>query len=308
MAYLIDLNMNQRTLAYIALGIICIVWGTTYTVIKYAIRDFPPFMLVGMRQTTAGIIMLSIAIAMGYGRQIKALPRSYLLRQVVTGVATITGGNGFITWGMQYVSSGLSSVIGALTPVVVLLISLVWHRRGERISGLTINGVLLGFAGLGVIFNDGWADFLNPDYRWGIAGCFASCFSWSLGTVMSKRYNDPAISPFVNGGIQITAGGIGGGVLSILLDKSHQIHHTFEGWAAAAYLAVIGSALAFTLYMFILRHLSATAASIYTYINPMVAISLGWLVFDEKVTSAMLFGIGITLLGVWLVNRGESTR
>jgi drug/metabolite transporter (DMT)-like permease len=298
--------MNQRTLAYIALGIICIVWGTTYTVIKYAIRDFPPFMLVGLRQTTAGIIMLSVAIGMGYGQQLRMLPRSYLLHQVVTGVATITGGNGFITWGMQYVSSGLSSVIGALTPVVVLLISWAWHRRGERFHIWTIVGVLLGFAGLGVIFNDGWADFLNPNYRWGIAGCFGSCLTWSLGTVMSKRFNDPSISPFVNGGIQITAGGVGGGLLSLLFDTSHQIHHTREGWAAAIYLAVVGSALAFTLYMYILRHLSATAASIYTYINPIVAITLGWLVFDEHVNTAMLLGIGITLVGVWLVNRGES--
>jgi drug/metabolite transporter (DMT)-like permease len=299
--------MTHRTLAYLALAVICLVWGTTYTVIKYAIRDFPPFMLVGLRQTTAGVVMLGIALAMGYGQQLRSLPRPYLFRQVVTGIATITGGNGFITWGMQYVSSGLSSVIGALTPVVVLIISWVWHKRGEQVSGITLLGVLLGFMGLGVIFNDGWADFLNPDYRWGIAGCFGSCFTWSLGTVMSKRFNDPGISPFVNGGIQITAGGLGGAVLSVLLDHSHQIHHTTEGWAAAIYLALIGSALAFTLYMYILRHLSATAASIYTYINPMVAISLGWMVLDEKVTTAMLFGIGITLFGVWLVNRGESS-
>ncbi|MBK7937106.1 MAG: DMT family transporter [Lewinellaceae bacterium] len=194
------------TRAYLALAAICIIWGTTYTVIKLAVRDFPPYLLVGIRQTLAGLLLLGLALAGGH----KKVPgRRYVLRQGLTGLATITGGNGFITWGMQYVSSGLAAIIGSLTPVLVVFINLSW-RGSEKINSRIVTGVLIGFAGLGLIFNDGWQDFIKPEYRLGIAGCFASCFTWSLGTVMSKRWNSPEVPPLLNAGMQITAGGLGG--------------------------------------------------------------------------------------------------
>lgn len=307
---------RHLTQAYLALAAICLIWGTTYTAIKYAVRDFPPYMLVGIRQTAAGLILLSWAFMTGRVRaaafppgmldaDMPASPLTgrYVFRQVLTGLCTITGGNGFITWGMQHVPSGLASVIGSLTPVVVVLINLGW-KGSERINGRIIAGVLLGFGGLGLIFHHGWADFMNPLYRLGILGCFASCFTWSLGTVMSKRWNDPRVPPSLNAGIQITAGGLGGFVLSGLFDVSHQIRHTPESWAAVIYLAVIGSAVAFTLYMFTLRHLSATVSSLYTYINPIVAILLGWLVLGEHLSEWEFAGMLVTIGGVWLVNRG----
>ncbi len=134
--------------AYLALAAICIIWGTTYTAIKYAVRDFPPYLLVGVRQTAAGALLLGWALASGRFRAAvfppgmlgasapeRPLTRRYVWRQVLTGVCTITGGNGFITWGMQHVSSGLAAVIGSLTPVVVVLINLAW-RGAERFNAL----------------------------------------------------------------------------------------------------------------------------------------------------------------------------
>ena len=294
----------MQTRAYLSLALICIVWGTTYTAIKLAIRDFPPFLLVGIRQTSAGLLLLAWAWMQG---KLVIPNRKYLSRQALTGISTITGGNGLITWGLQFVSSGLSAVIGALTPVMVVIINLIW-RGGEKMGIRTYLGVLLGFAGLGFIFSEGWQDFLNPAYALGIAACFGSCITWSLGTVMAKRFNDPEVSPLVNAGLQITAGGLGGFVLSLFLDKSFAIHHTAEGWLALLYLVIIGSALAFTLYMFVLKHLSAAVTSLYTYINPIVAVLLGWLVLGENVTMVTAIGMAITILGVWLVNSGALRR
>ncbi len=307
--------------AYLALAAICIIWGTTYTAIKFAVRDFPPFMLVGIRQTAAGALLLGLALYSGRivfpgrtpaGTMLDAplsddtnpLTQKYVLRQMLTGLATITGGNGFITWGMQYVSSGVAAIIGSLTPVMVVLISLLW-KSSERITTRMVAGVLLGFGGLGLIFGEGWQDFLKPEYRWGIAGCFASCCTWSLGTVMAKRWNSPKVSPLLNAGLQITAGGLGGLVLSLLFDKSHVIHHTVESWLSMIYLITIGSALAFTLYMYALKHLSATVSSLYTYINPLVAILLGWAVLGESLTLGTIAGMCVTITGVWLVNMGQ---
>lgn len=292
----------MQTKAYLALAALCLIWGTTYAGIKFAVRDFPPFLLVGLRQTGAGLLLL--ALAWFSGKAVAISPR-YLLLQVLTGLATITGGNGFITWGMQYVSTGLSSVIGSLAPVLIALISLFWKGRGEKMHRLTLIGVITGFVGMMLVFGNGWADFFEPQYRWGILACFTSCFTWSLGTVMSKRYNDYSIAPVFNAGLQITAGGLGGFLLSLFFDRYETLHITREGWLSLAYLMLIGSALAFTLYMFILNHLSATMASVYTYINPMVAILIGWWWLGEHFTIWELVGVGITISGVWLVNQGE---
>jgi drug/metabolite transporter (DMT)-like permease len=296
-----QLPASQHSRAYFALAAICIIWGTTYTAIKFAIRDFPPLMLVGIRQCTGGGLLLLWVFLSGKAQ----LPdRRYLLTQAVIGVATITGGNGFITWGMQYVSSGLSAVIGSLTPVVVVLINLLW-RGQEKINLYVVSGVLLGFGGLGIVFSEGWKDFLNPAYSWGIAACFGSCVTWSLGTVMAKRFNRSDVSPMLNAGLQVTSGGLGGFAMSMLVDTTHTIHHTTEGWTAVLYLAIIGSALAFSLYMFVLKHLSAAVSSLYTYINPVIAILLGWLILGEHLNWLEGVGMIVTIIGVWLVNRGH---
>ena len=313
---------QHQTRAYLALVAICIIWGTTYTAIKFAVRDFPPFLMVGIRQTSAGLLLLGLAL---YSGRIVLAPRSpafealdapppepaanlltqkYVLRQALTGLATITGGNGFITWGMQYVSSGLASIIGSLTPVMVVLFSLALRNK-ERVNLLIIAGVLLGFGGLGIIFNDGWKDFMKPEYSMGIIGCFASCCTWSLGTVLAKRWNSPDVSPLMNAGLQITAGGTGGFILSFLFDTHYDIHHSLKGWSAMIYLVCIGSALAFTLYMYALKHLSAAVSSLYTYINPVVAILLGWAVLGESLTPGALVGMAVTIVGVWMVNAGH---
>lgn len=294
-------NRDDVSKAYLALAVICVVWGTTYTAIKFCVRDFPPYLMVGLRQSTAGLILLALAFSRGHMTGLKS---EYIWRQALTGVVMITGGNGFITWGMQYVSSGLSSVIGALTPVMVVLFSFL-AGTNERVNTLTVLGVLLGFGGLGLIFSHGWQDFLNPQYRWGIVACLSSCCSWSLGTVLAKRWNAPGVSPFLNAGLQIFAGGLGGFLMSALLDTSHQIHHTTEGWLALAYLALIGSALAFSLYMYALQYLSVAVSSLYTYINPVVALLLGWMWLGESVTIWAIAGMFVTLGGVWLVNKGQ---
>jgi drug/metabolite transporter (DMT)-like permease len=293
--------MTNTSRAYLALAAICLIWGTTYTAIKFAVRDFPPYLLVGIRQTAAGLLMLGLALLVAK----KALPDSrYIRRQMLTGIATITGGNGFITWGMQYVPSGVAAIIGSLTPVVVVLISLAWQSGQERINARVLAGVLLGFGGLGLVFSEGWSDLLKPEYRWGIAGCFGSCLTWSLGTVMAKRWNSPDVSPLLNAGLQITAGGLGGFVLSLFWDKNWDIHHSTQGWLSIVYLIIFGSALAFTLYMYALKHLSASVSSLYTYINPVVAILLGWALLGESLSTLELVGMAVTIAGVWLVNAG----
>lgn len=290
-------------LAYLSLAAICIIWGTTYTMIKVAVAEFSPFLLAGLRQSFAGLVLLLGAWAF---KLWKPVSRKYLIQQSVTGGMMIAGGNGFITWGLQYVSSGLSAVIGSLTPILVALITLLWHKTGERLNWLMGIGVLVGFAGLSLIFHEGWQDFAKPEYRWGIAGSFASCLTWSIGTVMAKHFNDVEASPVVTSGIQISAAGLILLLSSLFLEPQSHLGTSVQSWLALAYLILIGSALAFSLYTYTLKHLNATVSSLYTYINPLVAIFLGWAFLHEKVTPIELSGMVVTIVGVYLVNRGSS--
>jgi drug/metabolite transporter (DMT)-like permease len=295
---------NTKTRAYLGLAAICIIWGTTYTVIKFGIRDFPPYLMVGIRQTFGGALLLFWAFFAG---KLKIPSKKYVLIQSIAGLCMITGGNGFITWGMQYVSSGLSSVISSITPVLIVVMTLLM-KGSEKINRLIIIGVLLGFSGLGLIFREGWADFANPIYQWGIFACLSGCFTWAFGTVLSKRYNEAGVSLFFTSGLQLFAGGIGAFILSIFFDKSHTLPHNWQPWAAILYLALVGSALAFSIYLFVLKNLSATVSSLYTYINPIVAIALGALFLGEKFTWAEAIGMSITLFGVYLVNLGNQKK
>jgi drug/metabolite transporter (DMT)-like permease len=290
-------------LAYLSLAAICIIWGTTYPAIKIAVTEFSPFLLAGIRQAMAGLLLLAGARIF---KLWKPVSRAYLIRQAITGGFMIAGGNGFITWGLQYVSSGLSAVIGSLTPLVVALLSLIWQRSDERFHWLTGLGVIVGFGGLSLIFHEGWSDLTNPDYRLGIAGCFASCFTWSLGTVMAKHYNDVHASPVMTSGIQVTSGGIMLLAISLFLEPYPHLGTSLIAWLSLLYLILIGSALAFSLYTFTLKHLNATVSSLYTYINPIVAILLGWFFLHERVTMIELVGMLITLVGVYLANRGSA--
>lgn len=298
---------GSKSYALLALAAICIIWGTTYTYIKIAVYYFPPFLMACTRQTAAGLLLLGYFSLKGHQIKFSDLSRGYIARQCLTGLLTITGGNGFITWSMQYVSSGLASVIGALSPVFIAIITTLW-KGDEKLSWVDYVGILLGFSGLGLIFSHGWADFANPQYRLGIIGCFTSCLSWSLGAVMSKRWNRPDYPTFLNAGLQITSGGLGLLVCSLLFDTSHTIHHSWAGWTALLYLILVGSALAFTLYMYCLKHLSTTTTSLYTYINPVVAIFLGWFFLKEPLTIWMFFGMCLTLCGVYLVGVSEHKK
>ena len=288
-------------LAWLSLAAICVIWGTTYTLIKVGVSEFSPYLMAGIRQTGAGVLLLLWARISGV---LRPASTAYLLKQATAGLFMIAGGNGLITWGMQYVSSGLSAVIGSLTPVVVALISLIWQDK-EKMHWLTILGVLVGFGGLSLIFHEGFADFSRSEYRWGIAACFGSCLTWSIGTVMAKRFNQDDFSPVVNAGFQILSGGLALLLISLIFEPDAHLGQSWQTWGALVYLTLIGSALAFSLYMFTLKHLDATVSSLYTYINPIVAIVLGWAFLSEHLSIYEVIGIGITILGVFLVNRGS---
>jgi drug/metabolite transporter (DMT)-like permease len=209
--------------------------------------------------------------------------------------------NALSTWGVKYISAGLGSIIGAIFPLWLVIIALVGSKSKPHPK--TIFGLLLGFTGICVIFYDHLHDFINPDFRLGIFLSLASTWSWAFGTLYTKK-QAAHFNPYFSLGLQMLISGI------TLFGFTHAVDLAiplsaipWQSWVAIAFLVLFGSVIAFVAYLYALQNLPTEQASLYAYINPIVAVLLGWIWFDEKLTGFIICGTLITLFGVYLVNK-----
>lgn len=286
--------------AYIALAFICIVWGTTYLAMRIGIAQFPPFLFSGIRQSTAGLLLLMMVLLSGVRYRWTA---GNVARQAVTGFLMITLGNGLVSWAIQHIPSGLAALIGAVTPACTVLIDQVVSRQ-FRLPGLVVLGLLLGLVGMGFVFADNLADLANPAYLWGVVLTLLATLSWALGTVYSKNFGKQNNS-FVNAALQLGFGGLGQLIWSAGTEQWSQVAMpSAQVIGALAYLVVFGSILAFVSYLYVLQTLPIGLASVYCYVNPLVAVLLGWLVLDERLTPITGFAFAFVAAGVYFINEG----
>lgn len=288
---------GTRTKALFALGVVCILWGTTWLASKEGVRHMPALQLAGVRQLIGGSIYLVFFLLRG-----AALPRLKELGPLlVLAFLNFVFSNGLSTWGVKYISAGLASIIGAIFPLWIVVIGL--FRGSERIPMQAILGMVLGFAGVCFIFYEHLEDFLVPDFRFGIALSLIATWTWALGSLYTKQ-QAAKFNPYFGLGFQmVIAGAI---LLSIsTFDPNYLPLHQIPtaSWLSIAYLVVFGSLLAFIAYLYSLQHLPTEQASIYAYVNPVVAVLLGALLFDEKLTLVLIVGGLVTLYGVYLVNK-----
>lgn len=286
--------------AYLALFFVCIAWGTTYLGIRIAIEHFPPFFMAGFRQTVSGIILIILAFFYK-----KAMDFSWrnLLFQSLIGALMISLGNGLVTWGEQYISSGMAAIICGLMPLIAVMINLMINR-GERLNGLIVSGLIVAFFGVGLIFKDNLAFIQERSYLWGLLAVFVATGAWALGSVLSKQRFKPS-NPVFNSGVQVTAGGLILLLASGLFQEGGTLRGiAAEGWWTMIYLVVVGSVLAYSAYMYMLQHLPVGIATLYAYVNPVVAVIVGFLWYQERITHWTLLAILTILGGVFVVNVG----
>ncbi len=288
-------KVNAIGLPIIALCFVCFFWGTTWIASKEGVRHMPALQLAGMRQFIGGILYVSYFLfkktPWPKGKQWRTILILSLLNFALS--------NGLSTWGVKYISSGLGAIINAVFPLWIVIITLF---SGERLVRLAVFGLLISFGGVCVIFYDHLSDFLNPDFRFGILLSVLSTISWAFGSLYTKK-KAASFNPYFSLGLQMLissivlfaiTGATGTGVtLSSISANS---------WWAIAYLVVIGSILSFIAYIYMLQRLSPEINSIYAYINPIVAVLLGALIFGEPLTIAIAIGGGITLIGLYMVN------
>ncbi|WP_198666879.1 DMT family transporter [Taibaiella helva] len=292
--------MNQSK-AYLALLVICIVWGTTYLAMLIGVASFPAFLFSGLRHTiAAAILWLSMPLLK---KKIKLNARD-VMRQVIPGVLMLALGNGTIGWAEKYIPSGLAALIVSVMPVYVVLINFVTGRGKGTLNGKVILGLLLGCVGIVLIFRDNLSDLVDSRYLMGVLVCFAASLSWAAGTVYMK-HSGATTDSYVNTALQLTSGGLALLISSPFLDDLGELKHIQpESLWALAYLIVFGSILSFLCYIYAVKNLPVGLVSIYAYINPFIAVSLGFLLKDERVTWITIIAFMTTLGGVFWINRG----
>ena len=284
--------------AYIALGLVSFFWGTTYVAARVGAQEIPGLFMAGVRQFISGLILVSFFLFRGY-----KLPGLKELKSIsVQGIFLLCIANGLLTWAMEYISGGLAAIIVALVPLFIALFS-IWLSGCAKITRRMIAGLVIGFAGILLIFSDYTGEMHNRHFLFGVGLALVSVVSWSFGTVYTAKQKSSTsilfsvgLQMFIAGIIMLLVCGVTGKYTN--LASAGQ-----ETWIALLYLIVFGSLIAYSAFVFAIRKLPPTLVSVYAYINPVVAVGLGWLLLSEKMNGIMGAGILITLAGVFLVNR-----
>lgn len=294
---------RELLIAYIALGAICLIWGTTYLALRIGVLHFPPFLFVIIRQLISGSLLGGFMLTLGKA----TLPsRENVIRQAIAGFFMISMGNGLVAWAEVLIPSGVAAIICSLVPMMVILINLFANRE-ERPTIPIILGVLIGLVGIVMIFGEHVSEFSNLSYQVGILLIFVAMLCWAGGSVWLKMKNVEG-NLFLNAGLQMLFGGLWLIPFSLAFDDYSAIHWSIEAGLSLGYLIVFGSIVAYGCYSYTLRKLPMTIVSLYAYVNPVAAVLLGWLVLDEKLNIVMGFAIGVTVAGIYVVNRGYYLR
>lgn len=293
--------MNRdRALAYTAFAIICIVWGTTYLAIRVAVRTIPPLLMTGTRFIVAGALLLVFARLRGetipHGRRI--------FREILfVGLLMVGIGNLSVAGAEQWVPSGIAALLVATAPFWAALMERM-RPSGERIDVRRGIGMLIGFLGVALLVTPGGAGgAFDLHFLLGALMIQMGSIAWQYGTVRGK-YNLKDVPPFISSALQMLAGGIAVLIVGLLIGETKRLTLTTEGLVSLAYLSIFGSLVAYTAYVYALKKVPVTKMSMYAYINPLVAVILGWLILHERLTWISIAAMAIILGGVALVQSG----
>jgi len=292
------MSRKELNRAYIALGLVSFFWGTTFIAARIGAQYMPGLFLSAVRQFSSGLLMVSFFLLKGY-----KLPDWKSLKQItIQGIFLLSLANGLLTWAMEYINSGFASIISATVPLFVTLFS-VWLLRNAKLTVWMLVGMVIGFAGVVIIFYDYLHQLEGKSVAFGIVLSFLGVLAWTCGTVYASKQK-PAVDILFSVGLQMLIAGTITLISCFATGKYINISEAgYKAWYALLYLIFFGSVLAYSAYVFAISKLPPAFVSIYAYINPIVAVFFGWLLLHEEVNSGMLLGSIVTLGGVFMVNR-----
>lgn len=287
-----------------ALVTLYVLWGSTYLAIRFAVESMPPFLMASARFLIAGAGMAAWALARGASR-----PAARMWRDAaIIGTLLLLGGNGGVVWAEQFVASGIAALLVACVPLWVVVVD--WLRpEGRRPTLGVVAGVLVGLVGLVLLVGPETFAGRGTDVGAALVLVFAS-LSWATGSVFSRGASRPP-SPVLGTGMQMLAGGAALGLLSLAAGEPARFEPaavTARAFWAWMYLLTFGSVVGFTAYVWLLRVVPAARAATYAYVNPVVAVFLGWALAGEPITGRTLVAAAIIIGAVALITTAGSAR
>src|ERR1700732_2803027 len=289
----------MSTLVIIAFGLVYVVWGSTYLAIRVGIESFPPLLLAGSRPLLTGLILYPV---LRWKTGVRPTPAHWRM-SFITGFLLLAIGNGGVCLAERTVPSGVTALLVATVSLWMVLVD--WLRPGgTRPVPRVIAGLILGFAGLALLVgpkNLGGSRRIDP---FGVGILVLASLAWATGSVYSKHAGGLSGSPLLGVAMQSLAGGISLWIAGILTGELGALHLgaiSGRSWAALGYLIVFGSGVGFTAYIYILKKSTATRVATYAFVNPVVALFLGWLLVGETINLRTVMAAGVILTAVLLV-------
>ncbi len=282
---------------------IYIIWGSTYLFIKLALQSFPPFILAGIRFLIASLLIFAYVFAR---RRWIGLQWSQVRNSMIAGTLFLAIGNGAACWALQYLDTGFAALLIASQPLLLLIMLRTLEK--QMITLRSALGVILGMTGVYLLVSQN--ELVSHANHWLAVGIlFISLLSWGYASIFVGK----AVMPkdhFFNTGIQMFVGGIFLVLSSFVFgERPHELSEVSSlSWLSIGYLVVFGSIIAFTAFNFLLKHVSPEKVATSTYVNPVVAMILGWLILDEHITGQSIFAAAILFLGVFFINVNKSRK
>jgi drug/metabolite transporter (DMT)-like permease len=299
---------SRSWLIWVAIAILYVVWGSTYLGIRIAVETIPPFLLAGSRFGIAGLVILAVALVLNRGR-IPLPSRRQLLDMTLIGAALMAGGMGLVALGEETVPSGIAALLIAMMPLWIAVAGRIFF--GERLPRIAIAGVAIGLLGVGILVGPSasGAESFDPG---GILALLLSPICWACGSLYSSHRAQLPKDPLVATGGQMLAGAALLVVLAAVRGEYAGFHLdavSSESLAAFAYLTVVGSLIAFTTYVWLLKVAPLPLIATYAYVNPIVAVILGAIVLQEPITPRILVAGAVIIFAVAVIitARGQMT-
>ncbi len=287
----------KTVLIVLAFFSIYVIWGSTYLLNKIAVTELPPFMLAAIRFITAGILIFLLCKALGIKISIN---KKQFKNTVIAGFLFLTLGNGMVVWALRYVDSGFAALEISAQPLIVLILLRVLD--GKKIKTMSLIGVGLGIIGMYLLVSQKQI-ISDDDSLIGMGMILICLFSWAYGSLFVAKADLPS-NYFVNTGYQMITGGILLMLTSFALGETWTAPTTWSGEVQISMILLIllGSIVAFTAFNYLLKVVSPEKVATSTYVNPIIAMTLGWYFLNEQITMQSSIAAIVLLTGVYFIN------
>jgi drug/metabolite transporter (DMT)-like permease len=292
--------LTENTKAIIAWLNVCVIWGTTYLVIRIGVGHMPPMLFAGIRWVIAGGIFIAVLKWRG-----RSLPKANeIVHLAVVGFTLIGFGNGLVVFAEQWIPSGLAALVITTVPFFMVGMETL-IPRGPKLNATILTGLIMGLGGVCLIFGEDIKYLTDPNNLIGVLALLGAVIFWSTGSLYSK-YVKLDVHPLMGASVQMLMAGIVLSVIGISIGELPRLRFEINGLLSLAYLVIAGSFIGYTSYIYAIAKLPLSLVSTYAYINPVIALFLGWIILDEKLNFQIVIAAVVILVGVFIVKQGTA--